>query len=141
MKLWTIWIWVFDRWYDRLRWIIKELLERKLTFIIRAVWTRKVTRVKNGKSQTLKQIADSIKTRKRITYFEYKTKKENKKKGKKNNKNTTKNEEKTKVKIKARVWYEKNKNSLNKRRINIVCAKKIKLRIKYDDVNKYEDRK
>lgn len=30
--IWTIWIWVFDRGYDRLRWIIKELLEKNITF-------------------------------------------------------------------------------------------------------------
>ena len=38
--IWTVWIWVFDRGYDRLRWVIKELLERNITFIIRAIWTR-----------------------------------------------------------------------------------------------------
>lgn len=94
--IWTIWIWVLDRWYDRLRWIIKELLERNLTFIIRAIWIKNVTRVKNWKVILMKTLADMIKTRKRITYFEYKI---------------DRNKEKRKMKISARVWFEKIKLS------------------------------
>ena len=90
--IWTVWIWVLDRWYDRAKNIIKELVERWLTFIIRWVWTRDVIRVKTNKKVRMKTLADIIKTRKRITYFEYKT---------------DKNWEKIKQKISARVWYEK----------------------------------
>jgi hypothetical protein len=61
--IWTVWVWVFDRWYDRLRWIIKELLERNITFIIRAIWTRDVIRIKNNKKVKMKTLADNIKTR------------------------------------------------------------------------------
>lgn len=90
--IWTIWIWVLDRWYDRAKNIIKHLLERKLTFIIRWIWTRNVIRIKNGRVVLMKTLADQMKTRKRITYFEYKQ---------------TKNHTKKKQKICARVWYEK----------------------------------
>ena len=86
--IWTIWIWVFDRWYDRLRWIIKELLKRNIKFIIRAVWTREVIRIKDWEKMRLKELADKIRTRKRVTFFEYKGWEKNRK-------------------IKAKVWYEK----------------------------------
>ena len=108
--IWNIWIWVFDRWYDRLRWIIKELLERKLIFIIRGIWTRDVIRVKNNKKVKMKILADNIKTRKRITYFEYKL---------------DKNKEKRKVKISARVWYEKIKISWIKEELTLCVLKKL----------------
>ena len=108
--IWKIWIWVFDRWYDRLRWIIKELLERNLTFIIRAIWTRDVIRVKNDKKVKMKTLADNIKTRKRITYFEYKI---------------DKNKEKRKVKISARVWYEKIKIAWIKGELTLCVLKKL----------------
>lgn len=108
--IWTIWIWVFDRGYDRLRWIIKELLERKITFIIRAVWTRDVIRVKNRKKVKMKTLADNIKTRKRITYFEYKI---------------NKNKEKRKVKISARIWYEKIKLTWINEELTLCVLKKL----------------
>jgi len=47
--IWNIWIWVLDRWYDRVKNIIQELVERNLTFIIRWIWTRDVIREKNLK--------------------------------------------------------------------------------------------
>jgi len=108
--IWTVWIWVFDRWYDRLRWIIKELLERNITFIIRAIWTRDVIRVKNDKKVRMKILEDNIKTRKRITYFEYKI---------------DKNKEKRKVKISARVWYEKIKLVWIKEELTLCVLKKL----------------
>ena len=108
--IWTIWIWVFDRWYDRLRWIIKELQERDITFIIRAVWTRDVIRVKNWKNHLMKTLADLIKTRKRISYFEYKI---------------NKNKEKRKVKINALVWYEKIKIAWIKEELTLCVLKKL----------------
>lgn len=108
--IWTIWIWVFDRWYDRKRWIIKELLERNLTFIIRWIWTRDVYRVKNGKKIRMKVLSDQIKTRKRITYFEYKT---------------AKNWEKRKTKISARVWFEKVNIAWIKENLTLCVLKKL----------------
>lgn len=89
--IWNIWIWVLDRWYDRAKNIINELVERNLTFIIRWVWTRDVIREKTWNKIKMKTLADNIKTRKRITYFEYQT---------------LKNWEKIKQKLSARIWYE-----------------------------------
>jgi len=108
--IWNIWIWVLDRWYDRLRWIIKELLERNIIFIIRGIWTRDVIRVKNDKKVKMKTLADNIKTRKRITYFEYKI---------------NKNNEKRKVKINARVWYEKIKIAWIQEELTLCVLKKL----------------
>jgi len=108
--IWTVWIWVFDRWYDRLKWIIKELLERNITFIIRAIWTRDVIRIKNNKKVRMKTLADNIKTRKRITYLEYKI---------------DKNKWKRKVKISARVWYEKIKLVWIKEELTLCVLKKL----------------
>ena len=108
--IWTVWIWIFDRWYDRLRWVIKELLERNITFVIRAIWTRDVIRVKNNKKVKIKTLADNIKTRKRITYFEYKI---------------DKNKEKRKVKISARIWYEKIKIAWIKEELTLCVLKKL----------------
>ncbi len=120
--LWTIWIWVFDRWYDRMRGIFQELLERNLTFIIRAIWTRNVYCVKNNKKIKLKTLAENIKTRKRITYFEYKTVKNNEKnKWKNSNRNTTKK----KIKLSWRVWFEKIKISGIKEELTLCVLKKL----------------
>lgn len=106
----NIWIWVFDRWYDRLRWIIKELLERKLIFIIRAKNSRNVTRVKNWKVHSIKSLSDQIKTRKRITFFEYKI---------------HKNKEKQKVKISWRIWFEKIKIAWIQEELTLCVLKKL----------------
>ena len=108
--IWNMWIWVLDRWYDRMRWIIKELLERKLIFIIRWIWTRNVYRIKNGKKVKMKVLSDQIKTRKRITYFEYKT---------------LKSWEKRKIKIRARVWFEKIKIAWIKEELTLCVLKKL----------------
>lgn len=108
--IWNVWIWVFDRWYDRLRWIIKELLERNLIFIIRAKNSRNVMRVKNGKIHLIKSLSDIIKTRKRITYFEYKV---------------DKNNQKRKVKINWRVWFEKIKISWISEELTLCVLKKL----------------
>ena len=111
--IWTLWIWVFDRGYDRLRWIIEPLLERNITFIIRAMWTRNVTRVKNWKVHLTKTLADMIKTRKRITFFEYKVNKKDK------------NKEKKKIKICWRIWYEKIKIAWIKEKLTLCVLKKL----------------
>jgi len=108
--IWTVWIWVLDRWYDRAKNIIKELVERRLTFIIRWVWTRDVIRVKNDKKIKMKTLADIVKTRKRITYVEYKT---------------DKNWEKIKQKISARVWYEKIRIPWIKEELTLCVLKKL----------------
>lgn len=108
--IWNIWIWVLDRGYDRSKNIIKELLNRNLTFVIRAIWTRNITRVKNWKVHLLKTFADTIKTRKRITFFEYKIDKNNTKK---------------KVKISWRVWYEKIKIAWIKEELTLCVLKKL----------------
>lgn len=108
--IWNIWIWILDRGYDRLRWIIKPLLERNLTFIIRGIWTRTVIRSKNWKKFKMKTLADIVKTRKRITYFEYKI---------------NKNKEKRKVKISARVWFEKIRIAWIKEELTLCVLKKL----------------
>lgn len=108
--IWNIWIWVLDRGYDRSKNIIKELLNRNLTFVIRAIWTRNITRVKNWKTHLLKSFADIIKTRKRITFFEYKIDKNNKKR---------------KIKISWRVWFEKIKISWIKQELTLCVLKKL----------------
>lgn len=108
--IWNIWIWVLDRGYDRSKNIIKELLSRKLTFIVRAIWTRNITRVKNWKVHLLKSFADIIKTRKRVTYFEYKVDKNNQKK---------------KIKLNWRVWYEKIKIEWIKEELTLCVLKKL----------------
>lgn len=63
--IWQIWIWVLDRWYDRKRWIIKELLDRKITFIIRGIWTRDVYRVKKWEKSKNEDIIRSNKNKKK----------------------------------------------------------------------------
>lgn len=108
--IWKIWIWVLDRGYDRSKNIIKELLWRNLIFIVRAIWTRNITRVKNGQVHLLKSFADMIKTRKRITYFEYKV---------------DKNNQKRKVKISWRIWYEKIKIAWIKEELTLCVLKKL----------------
>jgi len=108
--IWEIWIWVLDRGYDRSKNIIKELLSRKLTFIVRAIWTRNITRVKNWKIHLRKTFADMIKTRKRVTFFEYKI---DKKKVKK------------KIKITWRVWYEKIKIAWIKEELTLCVLKRL----------------
>lgn len=112
--IWEIWIWVLDRGYDRSKNIIKELLSRKLTFIVRAIWTRNITRVKNWKIHLLKTFADMIKTRKRVTFFEYKI---DKKKVKK------------KIKITWRVWYEKIKIAWIKEELTLCVLKRLNWKI------------
>lgn len=112
--IWEIWIWVLDRGYDRSKNIIKELLSRNLTFIVRAIWTRNITRVKNGKVHLLKTFADMIKTRKRVTFFEYKVDKNNNKK---------------KTKICWRVWYEKIKIAWIKEELTLCVLKKLNWKI------------
>ena len=108
--IWNIWIWVLDRGYDRSKDIIKELLERSLIFIIRGIWTRNVTRVKNWKVHLMKSLADIIKTRKRVTFFEYKL---------------DKNKEKRKVKISWLIWYEKIKIAWIKEELTLCILKKL----------------
>ncbi len=108
--IWNIWIWVLDRWYDRMRGIFKELLERNLTFIIRAIWTRNVYRLKNNKKIKLKTLAENIKTRKRITYFEYKT---------------DKNKTKKKLKLSWRIWYENIQIAWIKEKLTLCVLKKL----------------
>jgi len=108
--IWIVWIWVFDRWYDRKRWIIKEILERGITFIIRAIWTREVIRIKNGKKVKIKTLADNIKTRKKITYFEYKI---------------DKNKEKRKIKQYSRVGFERIKIPWIKEELTLCVLKKL----------------
>jgi len=103
--IWNTWTWVLDRGYDRKRWIIKELLERKLTFIIRWIWTRDVYRTKNWKKVRMKTLADMIKTRKRITYFEYKQTK--------------------KQKICWRIWFEKIKIPWIEEELTLCVLKKL----------------
>lgn len=112
--IWNIWIWALDRGYDRSKNIIKELLNRNLTFIVRAIWTRNITRVKNWKVHLLKTFADMIKTRKRVTFFEYKV---------------DKNKVKKKVKICGRVWYEKIKIAWIKEELTLCVLKKLNWKI------------
>jgi len=107
-------IWALDRGYDRSKNIIKELLSRNLTFIVRAIWTRNITRVKNWKVHLLKTFADMIKTRKRVTFFEYKV---------------AKNKEKKKVRICWRVWYEKIKIAWIKEELTLCVLKKLNWKI------------
>lgn len=112
--IWEIWIWVLDRGYDRSKNIIKELLSRNLTFIVRAIWTRNITRVKNWKVHLLKTFADMIKTRKRVTFFEYKV---------------DKNKEEKKVRISWRVWYEKIKIAWIKEELTLCVLKRLNWKI------------
>ena len=108
--IWNIWIWVMDRWYDRAKNIINELVERKLKFIIRWIWTRDVIREKTWNKIKMKTLADIIKTRKRITYFEYQT---------------LKNWKEIKQKLSARIWYEEIKLPWIKEKIYLCVLKKL----------------
>ena len=69
----------------------KYKTNRKLTFIIRWIWTRDVIREKTWNKIKMKTLWDIIKTRKRITYFEYKK---------------LKNWKELKQQLNARIWYE-----------------------------------
>lgn len=108
--IWNIWIWVLDRWYDRAKNIIQELVEKNLTFIIRWIWTRDVIREKNWNKIKMKTLADIIKTRKRITYFEYQT---------------SRNWEKIKQSFKANIWYEEIKIPWIKEKLYLCVLKKL----------------
>lgn len=108
--IWKQWIWVLDRWYDRSQHILKGLLSRDLTFIVRAIGTRNIIRVKNGKVHLLKSFADMIKTRKRVTFFEYKV-------------DNTENE--NQVRICWRVWYEKVKMPWIEEELTLCVLKKL----------------
>lgn len=108
--IWNVWTWVLDRWYDRAKNIINELVERNLKFIIRWIWIRDVIREKTWNKIKMKTLADNIKTRKRITYFEYQT---------------LKNWEKVKQKLSARIWYEEIKLPWIKEKMYLCVLKKL----------------
>lgn len=108
--IWNIWIWVLDRGYDRAKNIINELVERNLNFIIRWIWTRNVIRLKTEKVILMKTLADNIKTRKRITYFEYKI---------------DQNNNKRKIKMSWRIWYEKIKIAWINEELTLCVLKKL----------------
>ncbi len=108
--IWNVWTWVLDRWYDRAKNIINELVERNLKFIIRWIWIRDVIREKTWNKIKSKTLADNIKTRKRITYFEYQT---------------TKNWKEVKQKLSARIWYEEIKIPWIKEKMYLCVLKKL----------------
>jgi len=103
--IWSTWIWVFDRGYDRRTHIMKELLERNLKFIIRGVWNRNVIRKQNWKKILMKTLWDLIKVRSRIISFEYK--------------------EREKIKqLSWKVWYEKIEIEWIKEELTLCVLKK-----------------